>query len=253
MTSLAQDENGGKLFSVVTVTRNDIDGLKRTARSISEQSNQEYQWVVVDGDSNDGTAEFLEDKQNILWISEKDGGIYDAMNKGVAMSSGEYVVFLNAGDVFPDADTLGTVARHIASQAADVDVVFGGANYVVRNGRRVYRGPHQIEGYIWHGLPANHQATYYRRERLLATPYDLNYRICGDYYIAAALFKEGIKVTYIDRPLADFSVGGTSYQNLRRVCLEPYRIQRDLLCSPPLWRVVSAARRVVSIAITKVL
>ena len=89
------------LFSVVTVVRNDCTGFLKTMDSVERQTFTEFEWIVVDGGSTDGTVDWIKSGRRVTsWTSENDSGIYDAMNKGITKSNGEYLVFLNAGDVF---------------------------------------------------------------------------------------------------------------------------------------------------------
>jgi putative colanic acid biosynthesis glycosyltransferase len=241
--------NTKPMFSIVTAVYNDAAGLDRTKRSIATQTFQDFEWIVIDGKSSDGTVRVLQDCDlgNMQWVSEKDEGIYDAMNRGVAKCTGEYVVFMNAGDTFQDAGTLGLVEKELSGDGQLADILFGGAMLCFpRSGKMVYRAPRSSETSLWHGLPANHQATYYRRTLLERTPYDLLYPLCGDYYLAAALMKNGAKASYLDKPVAIFEVGGQSYKRLGQLFSEPYRIQRDVLGMPLHYRLASAAKRLVS-------
>ena len=237
-------------LSIVTVVYNDVDGLHATSKTISHQYFTDFEWVVVDGGSTDGTENALAsyDLPFLNWVSETDDGIYDAMNKGISMSRGEYVVFMNAGDLFPSSKTLQAVHDSLNEVSCAPDVLFGGADLVFPNHRRVYRAPRRFEDRIWHGLPAVHQATYYRRERIVETQYDLQYRICGDYYIIAKLVKEGITAAYLDKPLADFMVGvGIAHNSKINAFFEPYQIQRDVLGLGFHIRALSLLKRTVSI------
>lgn len=237
-------------FSVVTVVLNDLEGLKKTRESLVGQDYQNFEWIVWDGESSDNTLHFLQSMQDeVKWKSKKDSGIYDAMNQGVSMASGDYVVFMNAGDVFFDKETLAKVAKVLAECDQSADVLFGGAmlNFS-SSGRCVYRPPRISESTLWHGLPANHQATYYRKVLLNHTSYDLKYSLCGDYYLAAMLMHSGAHAVYLDEPLAIFEVGGQSYKRRRQLFVEPYRIQRDVLGLPFHYRLASVAKRLVSTA-----
>ena len=171
------------------------------------------------------------------------------MNYGVSLSNGKYVVFMNAGDTFYSDVTLAKVLKILSSSNQIPDILFGGAvlNFGV-SGRKIYRPPRLAETYLWHGLPANHQATFYKKTLLNKTPYDLQFRLCGDYYLAAILLKNGAYAVYLNESLAIFMVGGESYKNLKRLFLEPYLIQRDVLCLPFLYRLLSAIRRLISTA-----
>ena len=89
-------------ISIITICLNEIGTIEKTCESIIEQSYDNYEWIVIDGASNDGTIEYLSNFQDRIlhFVSEKDEGIYDAMNKGIKLSSGKYVIFLNGGDYF---------------------------------------------------------------------------------------------------------------------------------------------------------
>ena len=110
------------LFSVITVCRNNLNELILTHASLSGQNCPDYEWIVIDGGSTDGTKEWLEGNHDpARWISENDAGIYDAMNKGAAMANGDYLVFMNSGDEFYDPNVLSKielVIRESSSTAA---------------------------------------------------------------------------------------------------------------------------------------
>lgn len=238
-------------FSIVTVVYNDLAGLRLTAESVNAQSSRDFEWIVIDGASNDGTREFAEglkraDKVD-KWLSEKDTGIYDAMNKGIGMSAGGYTVFMNAGDVFSSPSVLADVKELLVCEGYS-DMLFGLANFVLPNGGNRQRPPRRMESYIWHGLPANHQATYFKSALVKEVLYDTAFRICGDYYLVARLFMRGVKVSYADFPLADFRVGDTSYKSVRRLFLEPYFIQKNVLKLNIMVRLFSLLKRSVSTA-----
>lgn len=235
-------------FSVVTVVLNDVDGLKKTKDSLIRQSYKSFEWIVRDGGSTDDMAAFLESlSDGVKWASQTDQGIYDAMNQGVFMCSGDYVVFMNAGDIFYDSEALAKVAEALSVGNQVADILFGGAMLSFPgSGRMVYRPPRLAEDSLWHGLPANHQATFYRKTLLDKTPYDLQYSLCGDYYLAATLMQKGAHAIYLDTPLATFEVGGQSYKKLGQLFVEPYCIQRDVLASPLHYRLASVGKRFVS-------
>jgi len=236
-------------FSIVTVAFKDLAGLKKTGQSIAAQVCRDYEWIICDGDSGVDVVRFLESLgQRAKWVSEPDRGIYDAMNRGVSMSSGDYVVFMNAGDLFHNGDTLSRVEDKLQASSG-ADILFGGAMLSFpRSGMSVYRPPRLVEKSLWHGLPANHQATYYRKALLDKTPYDLRYRLCGDYYLSASLLRNGAIAEYLDHPLAVFEAGGQSYKQMGRLFFEPYLIQRDVLSLPFYVRAASVMKRFVSTA-----
>lgn len=238
------------MFSIVTVVLDEYEELSKTFNSIINQSYNNIEWVVIHGGKNKSIIQFVlkqKDCIEIKYISEQDEGIYDAMNKGVSLSSGDFILFLNAGDILHDESVILNVFNSITKNDSYPDVVFGAAELLFSNGMRIVRKPKDIYSYIWHGLPANHQATYYRNTSIKRMPYDLKYKVCGDYYIIARLFIEKIDVLMIQNVLADFKIGGSSYQNPRLLIKDSYEIQKKILRIPIILRILSAVKRVVVI------
>lgn len=234
-------------ISVVTIVLNDREGLIRTGTSLQTQS-YSPEWIVVDGGSSDYTLDVLRNYgKEARWTSERDNGIYDAMNKGVTMCNGDYVVFLNSGDCFSDSEVLSDIRSFLSSpKGLPIDVLCCGANLVLTKGEKVYRPPKTVEKYIWHGLPANHQATYYRRVILDTPPYDLRFKICGDYFLAATLYVRKAVFGYFNRPAVEFILDGVSSKWPRALFIEPYTIQKMVLSLGFGWRIVSLLKRLLS-------
>lgn len=158
------------LITVVTVTFRDAWALMKTARSVFSQTFSEFEYIVVDGDSNDGTANLIE-----FWqfaglvdkaIIEPDKGVYDAMNKGVRAAAGEYICFMNAGDVFADSTVLERVAQFLLSHEADGCLGWGELN------GQVWASWTEGEAFKLASLGFCHQALYVRRSLLEACPFD---------------------------------------------------------------------------------
>ena len=231
-------------FSLVTVTFNDCAGLRRTEESVRAQTERDFEWVVVDGGSKDDTVDFLKslDFPFLAWKSERDKGIYDGMNKGTARSVGRYVIYVNGGDAFADAQCLAE-ARKAIEAAGQPELCYGGCDYLFANGRRKYRPSRKLESAIYHGLPGMHQATFYRRDFLDVPPYDLKYPVSADYYISARCFVRGARACYVNRAIAAFTVGGTSMKKAGDSIREALEIQRDVLKMSWASRTSSAVRR----------
>lgn len=236
--------NPSPLFSVISVVFNDVEGLRRTEASVREQDERDFEWMVVDGGSTDGTVAFLNSLTcpYLSWSSERDRGIYDAMNKGTAKSRGQYVVYMNGGDAFSDAKCLADVRRCLLD-AGWPELLYGGANWRFANGELRYRSPRDFAKAIRHGLPGMHQATFYKRGFLDVPPYDLSYPVSSDYFVSARCFVRGARACYLDRALADFSVGGNSMSKAGQSLRECWRVQREVLQLGFVARAQSAARR----------
>lgn len=171
------------LISVITVTYNAGNVIGKTLESLKEQSFEDFEHIIVDGDSSDNTLEKIRSynlPQSIV-ISEKDKGLYDAMNKGIRLAKGQYLIFLNAGDAFHAADTL----SHYAQMALNgKDIIFGDTIIVDLNGRflgnRHLSAPQNLNKQSFaEGMLVCHQAFMVKKN--LAPEYDLSYRFSADY------------------------------------------------------------------------
>jgi len=234
-------------LSVITVTLNDGPGLRRTWESLIRQSWTDFDWLVIDGGSQDGTLGFLSGitHPSLRWVSEPDHGIYDAMNKGTSMAHGRYLLYLNAGDDLVDADSLATVHQKIGD-CGEPELLYGGANYRFADESIWYRAPRPIEKAIRHSVPGVHQATFFMRRVLDEPAYDLTYGISGDYFISARCYLKGARAGYLDRAICNFYIGGISTKRANRSLLECWRIQRDVLRMGRVARLQSAVRRFIA-------
>ena len=240
-------------FSIVTVVRNNLEGLKKTRLSIVEQTNGSWEWIIVDGCSDDGTSEFAATcaEVNVLLIREPDLGVYDAMNKGLTRSSGQYVIFMNSGDSFASPDVLFSVQEELTK--APIDVLFGAS--ILRFGVMDVLRPSRNPGYIWHGQPGTHQATLFSRTKHLLYPYDLNYKICGDYDVITRMWAAGMTFssTQILISVNEYSARGISGRRKLALIEEAVRAQRSNL-RLPLWKIaISVAIRIVTSVSAKTL
>lgn len=195
-------------FSIITICRNEAAQILVTCESILSQSCRDYEWIVIDGASDDGTLDILGEHRASMavLVSEPDRGIYDAMNKGIAHARGDYLVFMNGGDRFASDQVLDWV-----SQAPEADLICGDI-FIDRIGGNIARAPDELsEAYLMHRT-IHHQASFHRRQ-LFETfgPYDTRYRIRGDYEFFVRVCASG-KVSYhhLPRPLAVFSKTGVS-------------------------------------------
>lgn len=233
-------------LSIVTVCFNDLVGLKKTAASILENSDLVFEWVVVDGGSSDGSSDYIRTNTLISrYIIEADKGIYDAMNKGTNIALGEYVVYLNAGDVFNGREALKQLVDMIHS---DVDIIFSGALFTIGNKALRYRAPRSIRS-VWHSVPANHQATIFRRTLLGNNPYNIEYKICGDYELIARLSNCNVTCQVVDVPLVCFELGGVSTLRINRLSIEAFKIQRRVLKQSTAICCISWVRRQLSLVV----
>lgn len=219
------------LFSIVTVTRNNLSGLQKTAHSLRTQSFQDYEWIIIDGASTDGTVAWLA-TQSAQWVSEPDDGIYDAMNKGLARAQGHYIIFLNAGDSFAHHTILQTIQSEIHNDPA-IGFLYGDA-YEERPGLPPAMKTARPHTQIDRGLFTHHQAMIYKRQDLGDLRYDTSYKIAADYKFTLQFLQRTPTARYINIPLCLFEAGGVSQQQQKRGRLEQFKIRQECQRVSPL-------------------
>ena len=222
-------------ISVVTITWNAARTLQRTLDSVRSQSYRCIEHLVVDGASTDETLVIAQQYQaqagyDVVVKSEPDGGLYDAMNKGLQQATGDYVVFLNAGDTLYAPDTLETVARAAADRPA---VVYGDTAITDGEGRflhlRRHRPPEQLSWRSFrHGMLVCHQAFYVRTDIARITPYDLRYRHSADVDWCIRVMKEAdrrhLPLANTHAVLANFEDGGDTTQHHQASLRERFQV-----------------------------
>lgn len=203
-------------FSIITVTRNNICGLRKTRRSLQAQRFEDYEWIVIDGASTDGTAAWLRET-DAAWVSEPDNGIYDAMNKGIARARGKYLIFMNAGDECAGPACLEKIAEY-----ADADFIYCDA---LEAGHYKKARPHEKINY---GMFTHHQAMIYRRELMEKLRYDTNYTIAADYKFTLQFLRKARNISYAPFPFCVFEQGGASQREAAKGRNEQFRIRQEL-------------------------
>ena len=218
-------------LSIITITYQAEQYLERTIQSVLAQGHRaEIEYLVIDGASKDGTISIIEAyKSDIDYIvSEPDRGIYDAMNKGLQRSTGDYVIFMNAGDTFADENT---VAQIISSMTSNPDVIVGDALFVDMTGNplglRSEVTPHKIPAQLsWqsfqYGMVICHQSFIVKRS--IAPLFDLRFRLSSDIDWEIQCLKLSGKTTQLDIPICCYLTGGASVQNLKRSWQERYLV-----------------------------
>jgi glycosyltransferase involved in cell wall biosynthesis len=180
-------------LSIVTVNKNNAPGLEKTCLSIVTQTYQNFEWIIIDGNSEDNSIDIIKKYSNraAYWVSESDTGIYNAMNKGIKSSSGEYLLFLNSGDYLINPWTLQEAFDEIKNSQY-TDVYFSNA---VSCSYYIYKYPQEITlDYLLH-FSINHQNCLIRRELFKNQLYDENYKIISDSYFLIKQIIEN-KITF---------------------------------------------------------
>lgn len=207
--------------SIITVTYNAGVMLEKTLDSIQKQQYGNKETIVVDGKSTDNSLAIIQhyaDQGTVTqWSSEPDKGIYDAMNKGVNRCSGQWVIFMNAGDTFATDDVLHQVFSNKWDAA---DIVYGD---VVKD-NHVKAAPAHYR--LYHRMLFCHQCVFVRRQCLVDIPFDIHHRLSADYKFFIQQYQQGARFQYINMPIAIFDTTGVSnskrssglFDNIKVVC-----------------------------------
>lgn len=258
-------------LSIITINFNNLEGLKKTAESVLHQTWTDYEWIIVDGGSTDGSKEYIEDlaaklssgynptgiawdverfsmpgftakemkdfpnsslqedneKRRLFWCSEPDNGIYNAMNKGIAKASGEYLNFMNSGDCYFDSDTLEEVSAYM--EGNDADVYYGDITIVADDSSCVeqitFKAPLDIFDLYY--TPLCHQAQYYRTLLLKNKCFDEKYKIKGDHAKNIEFLKNDCIFKHLPFYVARYNNSGVSSRYNENTVPEMKRIDNE--------------------------
>jgi glycosyltransferase involved in cell wall biosynthesis len=194
-------------LSIITINYNNLEGLKKTLESVVNQTWQEFEYIVIDGGSTDGSAAYIESQSEYFdyWVSEKDSGIYNAMNKGIVKATGEYLLFLNTGDILNNNFAIKDFFSHPNFFG---DIIYG--NYKFEEGGKVYPDHLTPLFFVRSSLP--HQSTFFKKEVFEKMGlYEEKYKVVSDraFYIKCFLSNQFI-FTHINYPLTVFDLSGIS-------------------------------------------
>jgi putative colanic acid biosynthesis glycosyltransferase len=212
-------------FSIVTVCFRDNERLKQTIASVQRQECKDFEYLIIDGGSVDGTAETVAAVGSLItkFISEKDRGIYDAMNKGLNLATGAYILFLNAGDLLADEKALQRTSEALGGRENLLGIICPvKTRYPGFTEDRVNRI--HASGGLWRGLPTSHQGIVYNLDILKRFPFDLTYKLAADFdqYLRVTTSSEGAFLVG-QTPLAIVEAGGVSDLN-RNLSRQEYMI-----------------------------
>ena len=201
------------MLSIITINYNNYLGLERTIKSVLFQTNMNYEFIIIDGGSTDGSVEVIKKYEEMIsyWISEQDHGIYHAMNKGVIHAHGDYCVFMNSGDCFYDEHVLDNVFNDVNAE----DVIVGKVS-IDNKDSIISPPPLQNELTLYHlysgAIP--HQGAFIKTELLRKYPYDENLRISSDWkFFVQVLIMDNCSIRYLDKFVARYDLNGISASN----------------------------------------
>jgi glycosyltransferase involved in cell wall biosynthesis len=199
-------------ISIITINYNNLEGLKRTVESVINQTWQEFEYIVIDGGSTDGSAEFIKNHSDKIdyWVSEPDKGIFNAMNKGVVKATGEYLLFLNSGDYLNDSSILDK--KHIYLK--DKEIICFNIKEIREDSIRIKKSPDKITFFHMFKDTIPHQSTFIHKglfERIGF--YDENLKIVSDWkFFIIAFGKFNATYLYLDENFSTYYFDGISSQ-----------------------------------------
>lgn len=219
-------------YSIITINYNNKEGLHKTIESVKSLHSEEYEYIIIDGNSTDGSVDIIKDNESFItyWISEKDNGIYNAMNKGIRQARGEYIIFMNSGDIFYDPEVLNNVGKELD-------------NYDIIVGKEFHQNPETGETattflpsrismatFVVSYLP--HQSGFIKRQLFENMPYDENLRIVSDwkFYMQQIVCNERT-IKLIDTIVSKREQGGISNANCSLNTEERMKVLQEML--PP--------------------
>ena len=213
-------------ISIITINFNNKKGLVKTIASVKNQSYSNIEYIVIDGASTDGSAEYLSDQSKDFnyWISEPDRGIYHAMNKGIDRAVGDYLLFLNSGDTLTKTDVIDKFARCDPKE----DIIYGNVLYMYPDGtRRLREFPSIFNSRIVITDTLNHQSIFFKRELFSENNmYDESYTLLADwvFYSNEILFKSRSS-RHINLIVAEYNMDGASSSTVGKELMESERIK----------------------------
>lgn len=239
-------------ISIITITYNAETVLEKTMQSILNQTDKSFEYIIIDGASKDKTVEIIKKYESLVaenqfdgftteqfrWISEPDKGLYDAMNKGIDMATGDFLWFMNAGDKIYDVETLSQIQTAI-SENPESDVIYGQSLIIDEDdqplGERHKVAPKVlIRKSLLNGLVVCHQSIVVRKT--IAPHYDLQYKVSADYDWTNKVLRKSKGNIYINDYLSRFMVAGLSAVQRKRSWKERYEIMKKHFgVIPTLW------------------
>lgn len=217
-------------FSIITITLNDRSGLMQTHASVAAQSSTDFEWLVIDGGSSDGTLEYLRilHQPHCKWVSEPDDGLFDAMNKGLEGATGQYIIFMNSGDRFAARDVLARLDAMVAQDGHARDLIFGDAYEESADGKLLFKRALSVK-WIKYGMFTHHQAMLYARRTIAGLRYDCRFVVAADYHFTCTLLATGASALYVGFPISINQRAGLSEKKANAGRRENLAIQKTVL------------------------
>lgn len=233
-------------ISIITVTFNRAGVIKKAIEGVLRQKYKNYEYIIVDGASKDNTIEILKDYEEkfegrMRWISEPDKGLYDAINKGIRMATGDVVGIINSDDFFHIDNTFDIIAKEFKDET--IDAVYGDTRLLFDDGREKINSCASFRRWMYRiGMMPGHQSFYIRKDLFEKYGYyKLGYKIAADFELLTRfMYVNKLNVRYIPQAYFTFSMGGVSTQLSNKLLLnkETVRALKEnglFACAPMIW------------------
>lgn len=227
------------MLSIITINRNNAAGLEKTMQSVADQTYKYFEYIVVDGASTDGSVDVIKKYEQqfvyLKWVSEPDLGIYNAMNKGIRMASGDYIQILNSGDIFAASDVMERMLAALGKQKKGADILYG--NMIKKDyatGKMIGKsGEVEYSLRQYYSSTMNHDCCYIRRDLFdVYGLYDENLKIVSDWkWFLQAIGLGNVKPVYADIDVTIFDTSGISECNIELRNKERRQVLNEIM--PP--------------------
>jgi glycosyltransferase involved in cell wall biosynthesis len=208
------------LITIITVNYNNADALEKTIGSVIRQNYHHIEYVVVDGASTDNSVDIIKkyEKYIAVWKSEKDTGIYNAMNKGISLATGDWICFLNSGDIFPDNEIVGKIAEEIIQDNENQDIVYG--DIFIQKGDGTLKEKTAKEPCNLHRMFFCHQSAFVKTDILRKYLFDERYKLSADFKFFKQCYYDGRKFKHLHFPVVIYDKSGISNVSREKGLLE---------------------------------
>ena len=211
------------LVSVVTVVFNGEKYLEETIQSVINQTYDNVEYILIDGGSTDGTLDIIKKYEDRIdyWVSERDRGIYDAMNKGIDLASGEWINFMNAGDGLDSYSILNEIFSNKIN--LKIGLIYGNTNI----GHKILKHKKNLTiNDMMQGMMLCHQSVFYRLDKKIK--YNTAYKFCGDQeFTIRYMLSKNNEILYLDKTISKYDLSGVSSSNLNKITKEKFLINKS--------------------------
>jgi putative colanic acid biosynthesis glycosyltransferase len=210
---VSKDSSKSALVSIITVVFNDVLHIEATIRSVLAQKYDHVEFIIVDGGSTDGTLDIIKSYESEIdyWVSERDEGIYYAMNRGIDLVSGDWINFMNSGDCFYNTSVIKNVFNH--DEYSDIDVIYGHHNVIYPAKKSLVKAGYAPQ--LWKGAQFCHQSSFIKSSMHKSNKFNAHHRIGADFEFFYNAYKKNKNFKCKDIIVSSVSAGGLS--DIKRV------------------------------------